>query len=54
MPPVLTLKVKAGGMEEMTVGISEIFKSVSEISVKGVENSDNIRSLEELINRFKM
>ncbi|MCG8571362.1 MAG: cache domain-containing protein [Spirochaetes bacterium] len=41
------------GMEEVTSGINEIFNSVEIISSAGVENSENIDHLDEMVKLFK-
>ncbi|MCG8571376.1 MAG: methyl-accepting chemotaxis protein, partial [Spirochaetes bacterium] len=41
------------GMDEITVGINEIFKSVEIVTNVGVDNSDNIKTIESLVGEFK-
>jgi methyl-accepting chemotaxis protein len=40
------------GMEEITIGITEIFKAAEAIAEAGVKNSESVRSLNELVAKF--
>ena len=40
------------GMEEITIGITEIFKAAEAIAEAGVKNSESVRSLNELVSKF--
>ncbi|MBL8968613.1 MAG: DUF3365 domain-containing protein [Spirochaetaceae bacterium] len=40
------------GMEEITIGITEIFKAAEAIAEAGTRNSDSVRQLKELVTRF--
>jgi methyl-accepting chemotaxis protein len=43
-----------GGMEEMALGILEIAQAAQSVSDAGDQNSDSVRSLEELVARFQV
>jgi len=40
------------GMEEITIGINEIYKAAESISKAGGENSESVSALKELVERF--
>jgi len=42
------------GMEEVTYGVNEIFKSAQLVAESGVENTDSVRQIEEGLNKFKI
>ena len=42
------------GMEEISVGIREVYTSAEQVSKTGIENSEGATLLEELIDRFKV
>ena len=42
------------GMEEISIGIREVYTSAESVSSAGVENSAGVNELEELISRFKI
>ncbi|MCK5735173.1 MAG: hypothetical protein KAH21_01795, partial [Spirochaetaceae bacterium] len=42
------------GMEEVTYGVSEIFRSAQLVAESGVENSDSVREIEDGLNKFKI
>jgi len=42
------------GMEEVTYGVNEIFRSAQLVAESGVENSDSVRQIEEGLNKFKI
>lgn len=41
------------GMEEIEIGIKEIFTGAVQVSKSGTENAENINELEKLIEQFK-
>ena len=42
------------GMEEVTYGVDEIFRSAQLVAESGVENSDSVRQIEDGLNKFKI
>jgi len=42
------------GMEEVAIGIAEIFKATESIAEAGTKNSESVKALRELVGRFKL
>lgn len=40
------------GMEEITIGITEIFKAAEAIAEAGTKNSESVKTLSDLVGKF--